>query len=45
MRYEVTEEENLNLTTLATMDELKSAIWAMNKEKAPGPDGFNVFFF
>ena len=26
-------------------EEVKKAIWTMDKEKAPGPDGFNMVFF
>ena len=41
----VTDEDNRGLIALATLDELRSTIWSMNKEKALGPDGSTLCFF
>lgn len=34
-----------HFTTLFTREEIKSIVSSMNKEVAPGPYGFEVFFF
>lgn len=28
-----------------SLEEIKSALWSINLDKAPGPNGFNAFFF
>jgi hypothetical protein len=33
------------LIMLPSHDEIKSAIFALNKDGAPGPDGFGAFFY
>ena len=39
------EEESLALTATATMGEVRSAVMSMQSLKAPGSDGFHVFFY
>ncbi|GAU28119.1 hypothetical protein TSUD_295560 [Trifolium subterraneum] len=39
------EEVNTLLTMLPSYDEIKSAVFSLNKDSAPGPDGFGAFFF
>ena len=39
------EEACNNLTAPVTMEEVKTAVFHMNSFKAPGPDGFQAFFF
>ena len=41
----VTTEENIVLTAMPSFDEIKKAVFDMNKDGAPGPDGFGVHFF
>jgi hypothetical protein len=41
----VTDEINTLLTVLPSHLEIKSAVFALNKDSAPGPDGFGAFFF
>jgi hypothetical protein len=41
----VSEEVNSLLSMLPSHDEIKSAVSALNKDSAPGPDGFGAFFF
>ncbi|CAL0306454.1 unnamed protein product [Lupinus luteus] len=41
----VTVEDNLMLTSLPSTDEIKGAVFAMNGDGAPGPDGFGGGFF
>jgi hypothetical protein len=41
----VSEEVNYLLSMLPSHDEIKSAVSALNKDSAPGPDGFGAFFF
>ncbi|PNX90569.1 ribonuclease H, partial [Trifolium pratense] len=41
----VTEETNALMTMLPSHDEIKAAVFALNKDSAPGPDGFGAFFF
>jgi hypothetical protein len=41
----VTDEANAILTMLPSHDEIKAAVFALNKDSAPGPDGFGAFFF
>jgi hypothetical protein len=41
----VTDEINALLTVLPSHLEIKSAVFALNKDSAPGPDGFGAFFF
>jgi hypothetical protein len=41
----VTEEVNALLTVLPSHIEIKAAFFSLNKDSAPGPDGFGAFFF
>lgn len=41
----VTNEVNAMLTMLPSHQEIKVAVFSLNKDSAPGPDGFGAFFF
>lgn len=41
----VTDEVNKMLTMLPSHQEIKAVIFALNKESAPGPNGFGALFF
>lgn len=41
----VTEEQNLELEKMPTMDELRRVVMSMNPNSAPGPDGLGDKFF
>lgn len=41
----VTAADNIMLTNLPTRDEVKNAVFAMNSNGAPGPDGFGGSFY
>ena len=41
----IIDEVNRMLTMLPSHQEIKAAIFALNKDSAPGPDGFGAFFF
>ncbi|WJX46320.1 rhamnogalacturonan endolyase [Trifolium repens] len=41
----VTEDINAILTMLPSHSEIKAAVFALNKDSAPGPDGFGAFFY
>jgi hypothetical protein len=41
----VTDDVNEILTMLPSAEEIKAAVFALNKDSAPGPDGFGAFFF
>ncbi|MCH79620.1 RNA-directed DNA polymerase (Reverse transcriptase), partial [Trifolium medium] len=41
----VTDDVNALLTMLPSHDEIKAAAFALNKDRAPGPDGFGAFFY
>lgn len=41
----VTEEINRSLTRAVSEEEIKSALFAMNPDKAPGPDGMTAGFY
>ncbi|GAU30907.1 hypothetical protein TSUD_381220 [Trifolium subterraneum] len=41
----VTDRINKMLTILPSHDEIKSAVFGLNNDSAPGPDGFGVVFF
>jgi len=41
----VTEEENVALTTMSLFDEIKKAVFDLNADSAPGPDGFGAHFY
>jgi hypothetical protein len=41
----ISEEVNTMLIMLPSHDEIKSAVFALNKDSAPGPDGFGAFFY
>lgn len=41
----VTAAENSMLTNIPFTEEVRQAVFSMNLEGAPGPDGFGAFFF
>lgn len=41
----ITDRINNMLTLLPTMDEVHNAIFSLNNDSAPGPDGFGAIFF
>jgi hypothetical protein len=41
----VNDDINALLTVLPSYSEIKAAVFALNKDSAPGPDGFGAFFF
>jgi hypothetical protein len=41
----VTDEVNAILIMLPSHDEIKAAVFALNKDSAPSPDGFGAFFY
>jgi len=41
----ITDEINNLMTMLPSHQEIKSAVFALNKESAPGPDWFGAFFY
>jgi len=41
----VTDPINTMLTMLPSLDEIHNAVFSLNKEGAPGPDGFGAVFF
>lgn len=41
----ITDRINNMLTLLPSFDEIKNAIFSLNKDSAPGPDGFGAIFF
>ncbi|WJX46199.1 hypothetical protein P8452_33021 [Trifolium repens] len=41
----VTDEVNAILIMLPSHDEIKAAVFALNKDSAPGPNGFGAFFY
>ncbi|CAJ2648329.1 unnamed protein product [Trifolium pratense] len=41
----ITEDINALMTMLPSHQEIKAAVFALNKDSAPGPDGFGAFFF
>lgn len=41
----ITDEINDLLTILPSIQEVKAVVFSLNKESAPGPDGFGEFFF
>lgn len=41
----VTTDDNVVLTGIPTLEEVRMAVFAMNGDSAPGPDGFNGNFF
>lgn len=38
-------EDNLMLTNLPSLEEIRSVVFSMNANGSPGPDGFSGFFF
>ncbi|GJR25721.1 hypothetical protein Tco_1101953 [Tanacetum coccineum] len=44
-RSRLNEDVALNMTGYATRQEVKSALFSMGNDKAPGPDGYTVAFF
>lgn len=41
----VSREDNSMLEELVSLKEVKAAVFGLGGEKAPGPDGFQAFFF
>ncbi|MCH90684.1 RNA-directed DNA polymerase (Reverse transcriptase) [Trifolium medium] len=41
----ITDRVNSMLTRLPTSEEIKNALFSLNKDSAPGPDGFGAIFF
>ncbi|WJX14219.1 hypothetical protein P8452_04514 [Trifolium repens] len=41
----VTTDINSIMTMLPSQDEIKAAVFALNRDSAPGPDGFGAYFF
>ncbi|KAK2410795.1 hypothetical protein QL285_046137 [Trifolium repens] len=41
----ITDRINHMLTVLPSYDEIKSAVFSLNNDSAPGPDGFGACFF
>ena len=41
----VTQDESFKLIQPFTLEEIKSAVFEMNPDKAPGPDGFSMVFY
>jgi ribonuclease HI len=41
----ITNEVNSLLTALPSHQEIKAAVFALNKDSAPGPDGFSAYFY
>ncbi|PNY16800.1 ribonuclease H, partial [Trifolium pratense] len=41
----VSDSVNALLTSLPSFDEIKNAVFSLNKDSAPGPDGFGGFFY
>jgi hypothetical protein len=41
----ITDEVNPMLTWLPSHHEIKASICAVNKDSAPGPDGYGAFFY
>eukprot|EP00253_Pinus_taeda_P029442 PITA_29442 len=38
-------EDNENLMSLVTEEEISNIVWSMEPNKAPGPDGFSIHFY
>jgi len=41
----ISDETNVVLTMLPSHMEIKAAVFALNRDSSPGPDGFGAFFF
>ncbi|VFR03255.1 unnamed protein product [Cuscuta campestris] len=41
----ITQEDNAKLSKIPTAEEIREAVWSINPNSAPGPDGFNGSFF
>ena len=41
----VSEENNVNLMKPFIEEEISNVVWAMESDKAPGPDGFSFHFY
>jgi hypothetical protein len=45
IRQSITTDDNLMLTSPFSKEEFREAIFSMNPDKCPGPDGYNPGFF
>ncbi|CAJ2632797.1 unnamed protein product [Trifolium pratense] len=43
--HSISSDDNIMLTAQFTLEEFKEAMFSMNPDKCPGPDGFNPIFF
>jgi len=41
----ISTEDNISLEKDVIEEEISCAIWSLEQEKAPGPDGFSIIFF
>jgi len=41
----ITKETNALLIELPSQQEIKVAVFSLNKDNPPGPDGFGAFFY
>jgi len=41
----VSEEDNVALTSMSLLDEIKNVVFDLNADSAPGPDGFGAHFY
>ncbi|KAF9624335.1 hypothetical protein IFM89_009618 [Coptis chinensis] len=45
MPHIISEADNVALTAITTAQEIKAAVFLLNADSSPGPDGFTGFFF
>lgn len=45
IQQSITQEQNEQLTTEHTLDEVREALFSIHPDRAPGPDGFSSCFF
>lgn len=43
--HTVSRKDNVMLTSLPSAEEIRLAVFGLNNDGAPGPDGFGAFFF